>query len=241
MRWRKGVRSQFSTIWIGFHGGLMKRGYSFLKEEDEGRRVFSDKFTLYDDPGQPATFSFKRDFTGIPRKCRPIFHRGVFQGFLWPQDDADEFSARATGHTVGHNSLALRGGELPVASVDELVGMPREKDLLYIPFLHYMNVVNPTRGVITASSRFGALLLKKDGSVVVPYNVRLTQSLLDVFGDKVTWLSETAIPYNVSNSYGPRNPVAVMVPNFMCVADLEISHANAGYYRPSRNGGLCPP
>jgi hypothetical protein len=57
----------------------------------------------------------------------------------------------------------------------------------------------------------------------------LTQSLLDVFGDKVTWLSETAIPYNVSNSYGPRNPVAVMVPNFMCVADLEISHANAGY------------
>ena len=215
--------------WIGFHGGLMKRGYSFLKEEDEGRRVFSDKFTLFDDPGQPATFPFKRDFTGIPRKRRPIFHRGVFQGFLWPQDDADEFSARATGHTVGHNSLALRGGELPVASVDELVGMPREKDLLYIPFLHYMNVVNPTRGVITASSRFGALLLKKDGSVVVPYNVRLTQSLLDVFGDKVTWLSETAIPYNVSNSYGPRNPVAVMVPNFMCVADLEISHANAGY------------
>ena len=57
----------------------------------------------------------------------------------------------------------------------------------------------------------------------------MTQSLLDVFGDKVTWLSETAIPYNVSNSYGPRNPVAVVVPKFLCVEDLEISHANAAY------------
>ncbi|MGC8857385.1 MAG: hypothetical protein ACP5QU_11390 [Anaerolineae bacterium] len=52
-----------------------------------------------------------------------------------------------------------------------------------------MNIVNPSRGVITASSRFGALYLKKDGSLLIPYNVRLTQSLLDIFGEKVAWLS----------------------------------------------------
>ena len=107
--------------------------------------------------------------------------------------------------------------------------MPRERDLLYIPYLHYMNIVDPSRGGITASSRFGALLLKKDGSVAVPYNVRLTRSLPEIFGDKVAWLSKAVIPYNVSNSYGPRNPIAVVVPNFLCVEDLEISHANTGY------------
>jgi PmbA protein len=215
--------------WIGFHGGLMKRGYSFLEEKDAGRRVFSERFNLYDDPGQPSTFPFRRDFTGIPRRRRPLFHGGVFKGFVWPQDDADEFGVRPTGHTVGHNSLVFEGGDRAVCSLEELANMPREKDLLYIPCLHYLNIVDPSRGIITASSRFGALLLKKDGTVSVPYNVRLTQSLPDLFGDRLSWLSKTVLPCNVSSSYGPRNPVAVMVPNFMCVEDLEISHANAAY------------
>jgi predicted Zn-dependent protease len=215
--------------WIGFNGGSMKRGYSFLREEDVGRRVFSEKFTLTDDTGQPATFPFRRDFTGIPRRDRPIFDSGVLQGFIWSQDDADEFGVRPTGHSVGHNSLVLRGGDRPVASLEELANIPREKDLLYIPFLHYMNIVDPSHGGITASSRFGALLLKADGAVAVPYNVRLTRSLLDLFGDNMAWLSKTVAPYNVSSSYGPRNPTALMVPNFLCVEDTEISHANAGY------------
>ena len=104
----------------------------------------------------------------MERKPWPIFEKGVFQGFLWSQDDADEFGAKPTGHTVLHKSLVLRGGDKEVGSLEELVSLPREKDLLYIPFLHYMNIVNPTKGIITGSSRFGALLLKKDGSVVDP-------------------------------------------------------------------------
>ena len=71
-----------------------------------------------------------------------------------------------------------------------------------------MNIVNPSKGLVTASSRFGALLLKKDGSVVVPYNVRVTQSLLDIFGDKVAWLSKAQVVNNTSQSYGARNPTA---------------------------------
>jgi hypothetical protein len=92
-----------------------------------------------------------------------------------------------------------------------------------------MNIVNPTKGVITASSRFGALLLKKDGSVSVPYNVRLTQSLLDIFGEKVAWFSRQTSAYNTSQSYGARNPTAIVVPNLMRVNDLEISHSNSSY------------
>lgn len=92
-----------------------------------------------------------------------------------------------------------------------------------------MNIVNPSKGIVTASSRFGALYLKKDGSVAVPYNVRITQSLLDIFGDKVAWLSKQTVPYNTSVSYGARNPSAILVPCFMRVNDLEISHSNTSY------------
>ena len=215
--------------WIGFNGGLMKRGFSFLKEEQVGKKVFSEAFTLTDDPTRIETFPFQRDFTGISRKPFPIFEKGVFQGFTWYQDDADEFSAQPTGHTVAHKSLVLAPGSQPVGSLEELVHLPRENDTLYIPFLHYTNIVNPSKAIITGSSRFGALLLKKDGSVAVPYNVRLTQSLLDIFGDRVAWFAKSSKVYNTSMSYGARNPSAMIVPSFICVKDVEIAHSNTSY------------
>lgn len=216
--------------WIGFSGGAMKRGFSFLAEDAVGKKVFSSQVTLTDDPTRLETFPFKRDFTGIPReKPYPLFTAGVFEGFIWPQDDADEFGAEPTGHTVSRRSLFLHGGEKDVPTLEALVAAPRERDVLYIPFLHYMNIVNPSKGIVTASSRFGALYLKKDGAVMVPYNVRLTQSLLDIFGDRVAWLSKQTVPYNTSSSYGARNPTAVIVPCFMQVNGLEISHSNSSY------------
>ncbi len=214
---------------IGFHGGLMKRGYSFLKPEDIGKKVFSAQFTLADDPTRLETFPFRRDFYGLERKPFPLVENGVFKAFAWMQDDADEFGEKATGHTVPHVSLSMAGGTQQVNSLEKLINQPRESDLLYIPFLHYMNIVNPSKGIVTGSSRFGALLLKKDGSVVVPYNVRLTQSLLDVFGDKVDWLSAETTAYNTSQSYGARNPTAMIVPLFTRVNGLEISHTNSSY------------
>ena len=80
-----------------------------------------------------------------------------------------------------------------------------------------------------ADRRRCALLLKKDGSVVVPYNVRLTQSLLDIFSDKVAWLSRVQVIVNTSSSYGARNPRAIIVPALMQVNGLEISHSNPSY------------
>jgi len=215
--------------WIGISGGMWKRGFSFMSEEKIGQKVFSDQFTLIDDPSRRETFPSQRDLMGMVRKPFPLFTRGVFNGFTWTQDDADEFGAKPTGHTVMHRSLVLSGGEREVASLQDLVSMPRENDLLYIPYLHYMNIVNPSKGVITASSRFGALLLKQDGSVAVPFNVRVTQSLLDIFGDKVAWMSKQTIPHNSSASYGARNPTALIVPAFMRVNGLEISHSNPSF------------
>ncbi|HSV85479.1 MAG TPA: metallopeptidase TldD-related protein [Levilinea sp.] len=215
--------------WVGFNGGLMKRGFSFLNEDQVGKKVFSDSFTLTDDPTRLETFPYRRDWMGMARQPFPLFERGVFKGFVWSQDEADEFKQQPTGHTVDHYSLVMGGGEVEVSTLEELVKMRRERDILYIPFLHYMNIVNPSKGLVTASSRFGALLLKADGSVVVPFNVRVTQSLLDIFGDKVAWMSKAQTVYNTSMSYEARNPTALVLPVFMRVNGLEISHSNASY------------
>jgi predicted Zn-dependent protease len=208
---------------------MMKRGFSFMKEEQVGKLAFSPRLTLVDDPRRRDTFPFARDLTGRLRQPYPLIQAGVFQGFTWGQDDADEFGAQPTGHTVPHKSLVVSAGDFPASTLEELVAARREKDLLYIPYLHYMNIVNPSKGIVTGSSRFGALLLKADGSVAIPYNVRLTHSLLDIFGEKVAWFSQATLPYNTSSSYGARNPTAIIVPAFMRVNDLAISHSNASY------------
>lgn len=215
--------------WIGFSGGSYKRGYSFTDSEDIGKRIFSDKFTLVDNPNRLETFPFSRDMMGIPRNKFPLFTNGVFQGFTWYQDDADEFGEKPSGHNIPHISLELEAGDMAVGSLAELAAMPRKRDILYIPYLHYMNIVNPSKALVTATSRFGALLLRKDGLIVVPFNVRLTQSMLDVFGDRLAWLSQKQTVYNTSLSYGPRNPEAIVLPKFIMVKDLEISHSNTSY------------
>ena len=215
--------------WIGFNGGMMKRDFSFLKEEHLGTQVLGSAFTLVDDPTRLETFPYSVDLTGIRREPFTIFEQGTFKAFTWNQDSADEFGAQPTGHSVMHKSLVLSSGDKPINTLEELVESPRDKDVLYIPYIHYMNFVNPSQGLVTGSSRFGALLLKQDGSVVVPFNVRLTQSLLDIFSEKIAWLSDGQVVYNVSASYGARNPTALIVPNFVYVKDLEISHANSSY------------
>jgi len=215
--------------YIAFNGGFMRRGFSFLTEEHIGRKVLSTQFTLTDDPTRLETFPFKQDSTGIDRKPYPLFEKGVFKGFVWFQDDADEFAAKPTGHNVLHNSLVMKTGSSPIGSLQALADMPRDRDVLYIPYLHYTNLVNPSRGIFTGSSRFGNLLLKKDGSIAVPYNVRLTQSVLDMYGDGIEWLSADETVYNLSQSYGARNPTSIIVPTFLKVNALEISHSNNSY------------
>jgi predicted Zn-dependent protease len=215
--------------YIGYRGGMMRRGYSFIREDQIGQRIFSHRFTLTDDPTRLETFPFQRDLMGMARRPFPIVADGVFKSFTWEQDEADEFGAQPTGHTTPHDSIVMQGGDMPASSLQDLVARPRENDVLYVPALHYMNVVNPSVGLITASSRFGALLLKRDGTVVVPYNVRLTQSLLDIFGDRLAWLSQAQVVANTSRSYGARNPSAIIVPALLQVDGLEISHSNSSY------------
>ena len=130
-----------------------------------------------------------------------------------------------------HLNLTLDGGDWEIKDVRELCAEAAEgeKDILYIPYLHYTGVVNPSQGLVTGSSRFGALLFKQDGSIKVPYNVRLTNKLVDLFGRGLVKLAQKRVVYNTSQTYGERNPSAVLIPKFVMLDDIEISHSNDSY------------
>jgi len=73
------------------------------------------------------------------------------------------------------------------------------------------------------------MYLKKNGEVEIPFNVRHTQSLKDLFGPDLAWISRETTAYNTSQSYDARNPTAVVTPRLMMVRNREISHTKSSF------------
>jgi len=63
----------------------------------------------------------------------------------------------------------------------------------------------------------------------VPYNVRFTEKLEDIFGGKLLWLSSESTVYNTSSTYGSRNPSALRVPRLMCCDQINVEISNKSY------------
>jgi hypothetical protein len=91
-----------------------------------------------------------------------------------------------------------------------------------------MNVVNNTEGIVTCCSRFGALLLRADGTVAVPFNVRMTEKVSNLFGN-IAWLAAATTAVNTSGTYGRRNATAVVTPVFMQADKVSITHTNPSF------------
>lgn len=215
--------------YLGTNGGGMMRDNSISKEEDIGQKCLSSQVTLLENPSCLPAFAIPVDQYGRRRTARALYDQGVFTGFIWTQDDADEFQRLPTGHDLLHTSLQLQPGDFPAEDLQSLVALPREGDILYIPYLHYSGLVSASLGIVTGTSRFGALLLKADGSIAVPFNVRLTEKLGDLFGSKLKWLSRASCAYNTSNTYDNRNPIASVVPCLMCCQDVVVEISNSSY------------
>lgn len=215
--------------YCGSFGSSLKMGTSIFKQDDVGKEVLSPLFTLWEDPSCHAAFAQKVDAYGIKRKPFTLYENGVHKGFLWSMQAADEYAETSSGIDVNNPSFVIKGGESNIDSLEELLKMPRDCDILYVPYLHYTGLVNPTEGLVTGTTRFGALWLKKDGSVACPFNVRITEKVADIFGKKLVWLSKNTEAYNTSASYGRRTPDASMVPSLMMIKDVHLELCNSSY------------
>ncbi|MBP5628058.1 hypothetical protein J6X96_07865 [bacterium] len=214
--------------WIGFNGRSLKHDMSFLKEDDIGKQVFSPLLTVVDDPSFSDTYPYAFDASGIERQAFPLIKEGVFQNFFWDKETVEEFGGEPTGHDVPSMSIAIGSGNTPINTLGDLLTAPREKDILYIPYLHYMGIVNAAKGIVTGSTRFGALYLKKDGSIAVPYNMRFSASLKDLFAN-IKWISQRRAALNLTGLYGRRHPEAMLTPRFTCIEKVPITLANTSF------------
>lgn len=215
--------------WIGYSGDSMKRGYGMFQEDDIGKQVMSEQFTLMEDPALLNTFAQPVDTYGRKREKQALIDRGVLKSFVWEQSSADEFGKEATGHDVSNLSIELLGGDVDVKTIQAFAKLPRDRDILYVPFMHYTNIVNPGEGLVTGTSRFGALLLKQDGSIELPYNVRFTERIGRLFSEKLVWLAKETVPYGSSSHYYGRDPYATLVPALACFDDVMVEISNESF------------
>lgn len=213
----------------GSSGKNLELGESIFTSDVIGKRVLSDKFTLFEDPNCTQAFAQQTDAYGIKRQKKALYENGMHKGFLWSQQAADEYGKEPSGIALNSTSIVMQGGDKDISSLEDLLKMPRDCDILYVPYLHYTGLVNPSEGLITGTTRFGALLLKKDGSVACPFNVRITEKLEDIFGSKLVWISKSTESYNISQSYGRRQPEAHVVPSLMMIDNVTLELNNSSY------------
>jgi len=175
----------FFMSYFGFSATMYQDYISFLRDKI-GEKLFSEKFTMWDDAFDPRIpYRSFFDDEGQPKKALELVNQGVVKNLAY-----DSLTATKDGvTTTGHNAK-FRGRSIPIAShilveegdssLEEMIA--ETKNGILVTHFHYQNVVNPTKGIFTGLTRDGTWYVK-DGEIQYPLRtLRYTDSVLRFLG-----------------------------------------------------------
>ncbi|MBN1901259.1 TldD/PmbA family protein [Candidatus Sumerlaeota bacterium] len=166
---------------IGFGAKAFLEKRSFMTKL-MGKKIVSEKITIYDDGRDPEGVPIYFDYEGVLRKKVYFIEKGVAKGVVHDTKTAAQAGVKSTGHALPHPNhygpyamnLFMKRGNVPER---ELIA-PVERGL-YVTKFHYMNVVEPMTTVMTGMTKDGTFLIEK-GKIVSPVrNMRFTQNMLE--------------------------------------------------------------
>lgn len=167
--------------YMGLGALAYQEGRSFVNEH-LGKRVVAESISLWDDGPDPAGIPMPFDFEGVPKQRVPLIDRGTPVGVVYDSYTAARAERASTGHAL---PAPNRAGPFPLhlflaaGTADRaqlLAGLRRG---IWVTRFHYVNVVHPTRTILTGMTRDGTFLIE-DGAVSRPIrNLRFTQGVLD--------------------------------------------------------------
>ena len=166
--------------YLGFHALAVQEGRSFFCNEF-GKKMVDEKVTIYDDGLDPEGLQVPFDFEGIPKKKVTFFEKGVAREVTY-----DSFTGGREGKdSTGHGLIAPNtAGPIPInlfmkegdSSLEAMIHSVRKG--VYVTRVHYTNVVEPMKAVITGMTRDGTFLIE-EGEIKRPIkNLRFTESIL---------------------------------------------------------------
>lgn len=171
----------FYLAYMGFGATAVQEERSFMNGRF-GQRIADPRVSIWDDGRDARSFPWSFDFEGVPKQRVDLIANGIANAVVYDSYTAGKEGKRSTGHalpapnTFGPFPLNLVMGTGDASKAQMLASIDRG---LWVTRFHYVNVLHPTRTVLTGMTRDGTFLIEK-GEVVGPVrNLRFTQSVLE--------------------------------------------------------------
>ena len=207
------------SVWGGFWGRGWEEKRAFTAGKPFGTRLFSELVTIVDDPAATGVYRMSFDFSGRRRRRFPLCENGLFRGLLYDTVTAAKYHRQPTGHDLNNADLVFATGNGPagLTAAKALAG-----DALYVPYLHYIHLPNPSTGEFTGSSRFNALRVAGGEFAAPLLSTRFTDTIPNVLSHVVA-VGPRPVLVDISNTYGRRAPTAVSVPEYLICDNVRVS------------------
>ena len=171
--------------YVGLGSKSFEQKTSFLSGKI-GRKITSDRITIYDSGLDSRSMAFPFDFEGVPKKKVVYIDKGVAKGVVHDLASALKAGTKSTGHAVTANesdegafgfNIFMAPGK---ASHDKMVaGIKRG---ILVTRFHYINGLIDTRNsVLTGMTRDGTFLVENGEIVCGLKNLRFTDSFTRAF------------------------------------------------------------
>jgi PmbA protein len=202
---------------LAFNGLAHAEGRGAL-EGRIGTRVAAPRINLSDSPRHALTWPRSFDPEGVPKVELPLIGDGIARHVVHDQRSAARAGdgAVSTGHALAPGgspfgpspmNLVLEGGS---ARDEAALIAPIERGL-YVTRLWYLNVVHPTRTLVTGTTRDGTFLIE-DGEIAGPaIDVRITDSVLRILDETEDLGAGTSLVTEAEH-YGRRFAHGVVCP-----------------------------
>ena len=176
--------------WEAFNGKALVEGRSCFSGKS-GQRVVGENITLIDDVYNEMTAGMPFDYQGMPRQRVVLIEKGVFKSGVHDRATGARAGVASTGHSLPQpdatgpfplNNVLVPGD----SSLDEMIAAT-DRGVL-ITRLHYTNILDPMKMLLTGMTRDGFFLIEKGRVTKGLKNMRFTDSVLRILSN-VTALS----------------------------------------------------
>ncbi len=184
--------------WINYVGLSSKpfvQKTSFLSGRI-GKKITSDKVSLYDNALDTRSAAFPFDFEGVPKKRVAFIDKGVAKGVVFDRAWAKKAGKKSTGHAItadesSEGAFAMNIFMAPGKVKREKMISAVKRGILITRF-HYINGLIDTRNmVLTGMTRDGTFLIENGEIVGGVKNLRFTDSFMRAFKSTVAMSKET--------------------------------------------------
>jgi predicted Zn-dependent protease len=183
--------------YTGFGSKSFQQGTSFLASRI-GRKITSEKITIYDNALDPKAIAFPFDFEGVPKKKVMLIDKGVVKGVVYDSMAAVKGKTKSTGHALPATEAAA--GALGLNIVVAPGKTPRAKMIsgvkrgILVTRFHYINGLIDTRNsVLTGMTRDGTFLIENGEIKYGIKNLRFTDSMMRAFKSTVAISKESQL------------------------------------------------